>query len=190
MTANNGNELIQSVDDLHYYLIQAMKTEHATIPPYITALYSIEPGTNLEAVEILRCVAVEEMLHLTLAANVFNAVGGCIEGVLTKVDFVPVYPTPIPTGETDFCVSVEKFSRHAVETFLKIERSKEVSEDEPLVGTRPKPNWLISLLRGDPEYSFYSIGLFYAEIIRGLNALYREKGDKLFLWRSEKPNYT
>ncbi len=75
MTATLHNDLIKTVDNLHYYLKQAMMIEHATLPPYITALYSMKPGTNIEAFHILRAVAVEEMLHLTLAANVFNAVG-------------------------------------------------------------------------------------------------------------------
>lgn len=42
-------------------------------PPYLTALYSIPPGTNSEAYHILRAVVVAEMLHLTLAANILNA---------------------------------------------------------------------------------------------------------------------
>ncbi len=32
------------------YLHAAMQLEHATIPPYLTALYSIHPGTNSDAV--------------------------------------------------------------------------------------------------------------------------------------------
>jgi hypothetical protein len=87
-----------------------MKLEHATIPPYLTALYSLKPGTNLEAFHIIRQVAVEEMLHLTLVANVLNAVGGEIEKTLTADDFVPKYPTFLPTGATDFQVSLSKFS--------------------------------------------------------------------------------
>ena len=50
--------------------------EHSTIPPYLWALYSIVPGRNSEAVEALSTVVVEEVLHLTLAANLPNAVGG------------------------------------------------------------------------------------------------------------------
>jgi hypothetical protein len=97
-------KLISTIDDLHYYLIQALMIEHATLPPYLTALYSLNPGANLDAYQILRTVAVEEMLHLTLAANVFNAVGGNISGVLTDPGFVPSYPTFLPTGADDFQV--------------------------------------------------------------------------------------
>ena len=170
--------LIKTVDDLHYYLIQGMAIEHATLPPYLTALYSLKPGANLEAFHMMRAIAVEEMLHLTLAANVFNAVGGNMAGTLTNPDFVPVYPTTLPTGETDFEVSVAKFSPETVETFLKIERSHEVPEDAPLVKPR-KHSWL-RILGLDPTQSYYSIGLFYAEVIRGMQELHREMGDALF----------
>jgi hypothetical protein len=103
-------ESIITVEDLHYYLIQGMMIEHATFPPYLTALYSLKPGSNLEAFHFIRTIAVEEMLHLTLIANVFNAVGGNIQGVLTNPDFVPTYPTHLLTKADDFKVDVSKFS--------------------------------------------------------------------------------
>lgn len=172
-------KLITTIDDLRYYLIQGMMIEHATLPPYLTALYSLKPGSNLEAFHIIRAIAVEEMLHLTLAANVFNAVGGDIKGVLTNPSFIPTYPTYLPTGETEFQVHLKKFSPETVQTFLNIERSKEVDESKPLVVSRTKQEWL-KIHGYDPTYSYYSIGLFYAEVIRGLQALHREMGDALF----------
>jgi hypothetical protein len=79
-------------------------------------------------------------------------------------------------------VDLRKFSTETVETFLNIERAKEVSEDEPLVVSRSvqEKYHFLTILNGKPSDTFYSIGLFYAEIIRGLNALYREMGDALF----------
>jgi hypothetical protein len=180
MTKTLQNELIKTVDDLHYYLKQAMAIEHATLPPYITALYSMKPGTNIEAFHILRAVAVEEMLHLTLVANVFNAVGGDIKSVLTDPDFIPQYPTTLPTGETDFEVGLNKFSRETVKTFLKIERANEAERGQPLVVPRNHTNSLLTVHNQPPHFSFYSIGQFYAEIIRGLYALHKELGDDLF----------
>ena len=188
-------KLIATVEDLHYYLKQAMAIEHATLPPYLTALYSLKPGSNMEAFHIIRDVAVEEMLHLTLAANVFNAVGGNIEGVLSNPNFVPTYPAVLPTRskpEDEFEVHVDKFSPETVKTFLKIERAKHVGDEEPLVAprTNKKGFWLWSYdeLRNDPQ-NYYSIGLFYAEIIRGLTALdkeYKEKGKNLFIGDPKK----
>ena len=74
--ANKTSNTIQTIKDLQYYLNVAMQLEHATIPPYLIALYSIKPNTNLDATNIIRTVVVEEMLHLTLASNLLNAVGG------------------------------------------------------------------------------------------------------------------
>ena len=174
-------KLITTVDQLKYYLIQAMKIEHATIPPYMTALYSIKPGTNLEAFHIIRAVAVEEMLHLTLVANVYNAVGGSFESpVLTASDFIPKYPSYLPTGSTDFKVGLSKFSKETIETFRQIERSQDVPESMPSVASRSLEERFLEIIGFDPTKTFYSIGLFYAEIIRGLNALYKEKGPDLF----------
>ncbi len=181
------NELITTVEDLHDYLKQAMLIEHSTIPPYLTALYSLKPGSNLEAFHIIRDIAVEEMLHLTLAANVFNAVGGNIAGVLTDPNFVPSYPAGMPTNpqEDPFDINLGKFSKEAVETFLKIERAKHVPEDKPLVPARPAPTAHQTILK----YGYYSIGLFYTEIIRGLKALdqeYKKDGKNLFIGDPKK----
>src|SRR5215831_17355327 len=111
---------ITTVEQLHTYLYAAMQLEHATLPPYLTALYSIHPGSNPDARHVIRTVVVEEMLHLTLAANIMNAVGGTPD--LTGADFVPKYPACLPDGETDFQVSRQAFSRECVKTFLDIER--------------------------------------------------------------------
>src|SRR4051795_1861325 len=111
---------ITTVETLHSYLYAALQLEHATIPPYLTALYSIHPNTNLDAFHVIRVVAGEEMLHLTLTANVLNAVGGSPN--LTGADFVPTYPAFLPDGENDFQVDRQRFSREALDTFLKIER--------------------------------------------------------------------
>lgn len=75
-------------------LQHAIELEHATIPPYLYALYSIVPGKNVASSEIIESVVVEEMLHLTLAANVLNALGG--SPVLDSPEFIPSYPGPLP----------------------------------------------------------------------------------------------
>ena len=67
---------ITTLADLREHLQWAIELEHATIPPYLSALYSIDPARNPEVAEVVRSVFVEEMLHLLLAANLLNAVGG------------------------------------------------------------------------------------------------------------------
>jgi len=115
---------IATIEHLKQYLHVAMQLEHATIPPYLTALYSMRPLANPEAAQILRVVAVEEMLHLALAANILNAVGGRPD--VTAPGFVPSYPAYLPDGETDFQVDLRAFSVEAVQMFLKIERPKKI----------------------------------------------------------------
>jgi hypothetical protein len=176
---------IDSVKELHNYLHAALQLEHATIPPYLTALYSIHPLTNADATRILRVVVVEEMLHLTLAANVLNAVGG--EPDLTAPDFVPGYPAYLPDGETDFQVSLRPFSREAVETFLQIERPAVSGEaDDGLVERDRPPGALVPPVTDDvgTEMHFYSIGEFYEEVTRGLRWLQDDmaaRGEELFV---------
>ena len=158
---------INTRDDLIDYLHAAIALEHATIPPYLTALYSIHPGTNSDAAHVIRVIVVEEMLHLTLAANVLNAIGGSPD--LTLPGFVPDYPAYLPDGEDDFTVDLRPFSREAIETFCKIERPGSAPAGHSRLvriadGGRPP-------LVSSPTVEgmrFYSIGEFYAEIIEGL----------------------
>lgn len=183
--------IIQTIEELREYLYRGLQLEHATLPPYLTALYSLKPETNSDARHVIRVVAVEEMLHLTLVANVLNAVGGTPD--LTKRGFVPNYPTRLPCGVGDFEVHLRPFSREALETFLMIEKPAEaVSEADRFVpvdwvalgltsnGSAPSPDELaelaasgaiLGLVPGDPGRRFSSIGEFYEEIIRGINHL-------------------
>jgi hypothetical protein len=169
---------ITTVEELKRYLRAAMQLEHATIPPYLTALYSIHPGTNSDAFHVLRVVAVEEMLHLTLVANVLNAVGGTPD--LTAPDFLPTYPAYLPDGENDFAVSRERFCPESLDTFLKIERPREAPDEASrLVKRQHRGSKLFSAAIGNADMRFYSIGEFYKEIERGLRFL--EKEGELFV---------
>jgi hypothetical protein len=185
---------ITTLDELHAYLYSAMQLEHATIPPYLTALYSLHSGANSDAWHILRVVVVEEMLHLSLVANVLNATGGTPD--LTRPGFVPAYPASLPDGETDFTVDLQPLSLDAVGTFLKIERPAQAPNEESRLQPRARSDR--TLLAGSPTQpgmQFYSIGEFYREICRGLEYLndqYARQGQDLFagaLSRQVTPEY-
>lgn len=107
--------------DLHRHLQAAMELEHATIPPYLTALYSIKPGANAAASGIIGSVVVEEMLHLTIAGNVLNAIGGSPQ--LDRPGFIPVFPGPLPMGvHAGLDVGLHRLTRDLVaEAFMVIE---------------------------------------------------------------------
>jgi Ferritin-like len=167
---------IQTLNDLYEYLYVALQLEHATIPPYLLALYSIRPGTNVDATQVIRAVVVEEMLHLTLAANILNAVGGKPD--LTAPGFVASYPTYLPEGIDDFKVDLQPFSKDAVETFLRIERPKKAPQASQMVS---RQNNHVSMLKADAQgLHYFSIGEFYAEIAVGLNYLSEQLGSDLF----------
>ena len=191
---------ITSRETLHEYLAVALQLEHATIPPYTVALYSIKPGTNLDATNIIRVVAVEEMLHLTLAANILNATGGTPD--LVRPDFVPNYPVPLPTGEKDFEVGIAKFSQESVKTFLNIERPADkpkpgdgsafyhhaglcfVRKDQRFKsGTSAAKGLLPTFKKRDEktgqelELHYHSIGEFYQAIANGLEYLANALGE-------------
>jgi hypothetical protein len=171
---------VSELDELHRHLGAALQLEHATIPPYLVALYSIKPGTNSDAYHVLRAVVVEEMLHLTLAANILNAVGGNPD--LTGHGFVPAYPAYLPDGETDFEVSLQAFSKDAVDTFLKIERPALAVGDGAQTIRREKTDGSLRAARveDDSEEHFFSIGEFYQSLEQGLVDLHTAQGDELF----------
>jgi Ferritin-like len=114
---------IENLESLRRHLQWALQVEHGTLPPYLCALYSIKQGSNGEATEVVRSVFMEEMLHLTLAANLLNATGGA-----PKIDtpaMLPRFPIHLPHSNRAFEVPLRKFSPEAVETFMKIERPAE-----------------------------------------------------------------
>src|SRR3954453_17455499 len=82
----------------------APELEHAPIPPYLCALYSLDAARNPEAAEVVQSVFVEEMLHLALAANLLNAVGGA--PVLDAPRLLPGYPRTLPHGDQSFQVEL------------------------------------------------------------------------------------
>jgi hypothetical protein len=116
---------IDSTNDLKNFLQTALRVEQATIPPYLCALYSIPDGVNREASHTIHSVVMEEMLHMVLVANLINAIGG--KPVVDSPGFPMEYPGPLPgfdhlpAAENPYHVGLQKFSKEAMETFLRIE---------------------------------------------------------------------
>lgn len=168
---------IKSIPELHQYLQVAIKLEQATIPPYLCALYTIKPDQNYDASNLIRSVVIEEMLHMVLAANVLNAVGG--QPFIDRPGFVADYPTKLPDGEEDFEVSLLPFSPAAIETFLQIERP-DAPQPERLLAAKVAP--FEHALRKElpdlpPDVHFFTIGMFYEAIIEGLETLCEDLGE-------------
>ena len=108
------------VEDVRFVVQKAIELEHATMPPYLYALYSL--GASNPAIRtILRSIVQEEMLHMLLACNLLNAIGGTPS--IDTPAFVPTYPTHLPgTVNTGLVVPLKPFSKDLVETvFMEIE---------------------------------------------------------------------
>jgi Ferritin-like len=98
-----NSEGITTLEDLKTHLKWAMKIELTTIPPYLFALYSLEEAPDYFA-DGIRTVVVEEMLHVSLAANLLLSVGGTPR--LLDPHVVPTYPTVVPMQHCGLTVTM------------------------------------------------------------------------------------
>ena len=154
-------------EDLYEYLQNAIELEHATIPPYLTAMLSLKPGTNEAIRALIRSVVIEEMLHMTISANILVAIGGSPQ--INNPKFVPKYPGPLPMNIGDgLIVPIKKFSKDLVrDVFMVIEEPKD-----------PIP--VSSKTAVEEEYD--TIGEFYTAIQQKITEL----GDSIFVVGPER----
>lgn len=154
---------LDSLDDLKLALQLAIEVEHATIPPYLCALYSIKDGANPEVAGILRDIVMQEMLHMARVANLLIALGG--KPKMDDPAFVPRYPGPMPAGlRGGLTVRLRRCS------ILQI-RDVFMSMEEPERTVAPGS---ITSYGGPVKPHLFTIGWFYDEIGRALNTLYKD----------------
>jgi hypothetical protein len=161
-----------NIERLRELLAAAVKLELATIPPYLCALYSIHPGTNLEATMVVRSVVVEEMLHMILAGNVLNAVGG--RPRVSGPENAPHYPHELPDGVV---LDLLPFSPAAVESFLQVENPEYKAEQTAGHAEGRRKTVHSSHLLTVPDRPD-TIGAFYAELVAGLREVAAEIGEE------------
>jgi hypothetical protein len=148
-----------SAEDLLEHLQAAIELEHATIPPYLTALFSIKTGANGLASDIVASVVAQEMLHMTIAANLLNALGGAPR--IDRAGFLPVYPGPLPMGVAGgLTVGLAKLTRALVyDVFMRIEEPEAAI---PVPVKAPRAAMLAAVSRPAPDFA--TIGQFYRAI--------------------------
>ena len=110
-----------TVPMLRRYLQKALVLEYSTIPPYLTAMYSIKAGENGEVYDVIRSVVMQEMLHMAQVANILIALGG--RPIIDDKKYVPSYPGKLPAHVLPgLTVSLKKASpKHIYEVFMMIE---------------------------------------------------------------------
>ena len=146
---------------LHFYLQKAIELEHSTIPPYLTAMLSLKPGQNREIGKLIHGIVMQEMLHMTIAANILIAIGG--HPRINTPDFIPKYPGPLPMGIADgLIVGIQAFD-------LKLARDVFMAIEEP---TDPIPiHEMMKMYANGQEPEFHTIGEYYETIKYKLDEL-------------------
>jgi rubrerythrin len=158
-----GIQRAETREELYSYLQNAIELEHATIPPYLTAMFSLKPS-NANISRLIGSIVRQEMMHMTIAANVLNAIGG--QPQTNKPEFIPTYPGPLPMsiGGAGFDVGIAAFSKSLLENvFMKIEEP-----EHPIPVKR-------ALAAAPDQYA--TIGEFYEAIIAKIRAL----GNRIFV---------
>lgn len=139
----------EKLDVLKEGLRRAAQIEFATIPLYLTALWSIIDQDHVAAKSI-RAVAHEEMLHLALICNLLSALGE--RPVLTGA-LMPRFPGRFPGGvHPKLKLELLGYEPRALDMFMTIERPE---IPVPIAGVRQAqcPNM------------GKTIGAFYREIL-------------------------
>ncbi len=158
----NSNDFLPTtkctIHTLRRQLQTAMQLEWATLPTYLTTMYSIVDGCNTEIYGLIRGVVMQEMLHFTQVANILIAVNG--HPLIDDVSITPSFPTHLP-GEVlpHLRVSLKKMSlAHVHNVFMAIELPQHTE-----VG-------------GHVDNELYTIGAFYDEV----SGCIEELGDDIF----------
>lgn len=163
---------ITTKEELIDYLQTAIQVEHATLPLYLTAMWSLK-NNNGDHHKILFGIAIQEMLHLAIVCNLLKALGEC-PLIVPPAATIPVFPGQIPGLDvSDFMtgdIALEPFSRFEcdkkcrIKLFMRIERPEKGDIDPAMCGTGAG-----RAMAQVPK--FYTIGEFYDVIIQGIKTL-------------------
>ncbi|MGA7733604.1 MAG: ferritin-like protein, partial [Chloroflexia bacterium] len=186
--------VLNNLTDLRRLLQLAIEVEHATIPPYLCALFSIKPQSNIEVARLIRSVVIEEMLHMALACNILNAVGGSPQ--IAKPGFIPQYPGNLPGGlGPGLTISLRRCTKeHIRDVFMAIEEPARLVASEitpPTIDMRGididgtgniigATHDIIEQLEHAytrVEYEPFTVGWFYHHIARAIVELERTGTD-------------
>jgi hypothetical protein len=108
----------------------AVQLELSTIPPYLYAMWSIDPVTDQDGCAgVIRDIAVEEMLHMGLACNLLTALGGRPD----ILALAPSYPARLPKDvHAGLEVALAPLSKDVLLTkFMAIEEPTRMFAEDP-----------------------------------------------------------
>lgn len=125
----------------------AIELECSTLPLYLSAMFSLIVQSNT-AYTALRIVAMEEMVHMAIAANILAAIGGSPQIANIRFGF-PIRGLP-GGAEPDLQVGLAKLSPSQLKNFMRIET----------------PEFLLK--QSDRKESNPTIGMFYGTIRKAI----------------------
>ncbi|WP_327354386.1 ferritin-like domain-containing protein [Streptomyces sp. NBC_01304] len=108
----------RSVGWIREALQTAIELEHSTLPIYTAAMLSLETQ-NYTSYNTIRSVLMEEMVHMSIAANMLAAIGG-----RPRIkDLDPKFPSHgLPGGvEPDLHIGLAKLSKPQLHNFMRLE---------------------------------------------------------------------
>ena len=156
------------LEHLRTALQAAVTLEFATLPPYLSALWSIKNDLSAVA-DSIRQIVQEEMLHLALAANMLVSIGGRPQ----LATAAPAYPGSLPLGvHPELTIHLAALSHDTLTTFLEIERPGHPGHHIALNAARD-----LDALHAAEEQeqtddrTDYTIGEFYGHILETFQRL-------------------
>lgn len=152
---------METVADVRAALQKAIQLELSTLPPYLYARFTIRRGTNEAAARAITAIVMQEMVHMALAANVLNAIGG--QPKLAEASVVPSFPGPLPyaiggDGGEPFVVHLLPFGEAAMAQAARIEEPEDRLEFPDLRAAGLAP-------------TYQTIGQFYEALDAALGEL-------------------
>ena len=196
MSASEPKVVVAHREDLWWLLAEACQLEHMIMCQYLFAEWTLKDKSDgltdeqSEAIErwrgVLRGIAIEEMLHLALVANVMSAIGAA-----------PYFGRPnFPQRSGYFPASIQldlmPFGEQALNHFLFLERPEGMERQDadgfvPTAPTRDPLSESEAMPRGQ---EFLTVGHLYRGIEDGLTRLTHDLGERALFVGSPRAQAT
>ncbi len=186
MSENQAPVVIENREQLLGFLAEAAEIEHNLMCCYLYAAFSLkqDPDEGLTVAELeavgrwrrqIIHVAVDEMAHLALVANLMAAVGGAPH--FGRANF------PVPAGyhPAGIVVKLAPFNRATLQHFIYLERPEGASVADG-AGFEPARRYQRLATPGrlmPSSHDYDTVGALYHAIRSGLERLVREHGEEV-----------
>lgn len=134
----------RDMDWLKQAMQAAIELEHSTLPLYLAAMYSLWVQ-NYTTYNLVRSIAMEEMVHMAIACNILSAIGGTPRIKDLDAGF-PRQGLP-GNAEPDLRVGLAKMSKRQLQNFMRLEVPLFLLPDEYKDETYPTIGNLYSAIR-------------------------------------------